>query len=259
MKKVLTLGIMALFIVPLLAGCSPQKSPALNQETQNSYSTDQQNNEEPAETSDSGQANPEETGSSQTASSADESSAQTPAENPDQSKSLKNFNEPFPMNIDKSKTYTALLVTSAGDIEIALNADKTPITVNNFVNLAKKNFYDNTIFHRAMKDFMIQGGDPKGDGTGGPGYRFDDEPFDGEYSRGTVAMANAGPDTNGSQFFIMHADTALQKNYVIFGKVLKGMEVVDKIAEAEVTASLSGENSKPVNPVTVKSVTINEK
>lgn len=162
------------------------------------------------------------------------------------------------MEIDKTKSYQAVLTTSLGDITIDLNALKTPITVNNFVALARKNFYNNTIFHRVIKGFMIQGGDPKGDGTGGPGYQFDDEPFEGEYTRGTVAMANSGPNTNGSQFFIMHADYQLAKNYVIFGKVSSGMDVVDKIAEAPVQQN-SGESSKPVSPVTVTSVTIIEK
>jgi cyclophilin family peptidyl-prolyl cis-trans isomerase len=160
--------------------------------------------------------------------------------------------------IDVTKSYVATLHTSEGDIEISLHGKETPKTVNNFVTLAKKNFYDNTIFHRVIKGFMIQGGDPKGDGTGGPGYKFDDEPFTGEYTRGTVAMANAGPNTNGSQFFIMHGDVDLPKNYVIFGSVTKGMDVVDKIATAEVTTSSSGEDSKPVSPVTVKLVEIIE-
>ena len=133
------------------------------------------------------------------------------------------------------------------------------MTVNNFVFLAKKNFYDNTIFHRAIQDFMIQGGDPNGDGTGGPGYKFDDEPFTGEYLRGTLAMANAGPNTNGSQFFIMHDDYPLPPNYVIFGKVIKGLDVVDKIATAPIQMSASGENSQPVNPVKILSVEIVEK
>jgi peptidylprolyl isomerase len=163
------------------------------------------------------------------------------------------------MQIDTNKNYTAILKTSEGDIEIALNAKETPITVNNFVYLAKNNFYNNTIFHRVIKDFMIQGGDPRGDGMGGPGYQFNDEKFSGEYTRGTVAMANAGPNTNGSQFFIMHADVPLPKNYVIFGKVIKGMDVVDKIASAPVKPSFSGEPSQPINPVTVKSVEIIEK
>ncbi len=100
------------------------------------------------------------------------------------------------MTIDESKIYTAVLKTSEGDIKINLHADKTPITVNNFVSLAKKNFYDGTVFHRVIKGFMIQGGDPSGDGTGGPGYKFDDESFDAEYVRGTIAITNSGPNTN---------------------------------------------------------------
>jgi cyclophilin family peptidyl-prolyl cis-trans isomerase len=104
---------------------------------------------------------------------------------------------------------------------------------------------------------MIQGGDPEGTGMGGPGYRFPDEAFEGKYERGTVAMANAGPNTNGSQFFIMHADYALPPNYVIFGKVTEGLEVIDKIAAAPTKPG--GEGSSPVTPVTVTSVTIAEK
>ena len=162
------------------------------------------------------------------------------------------------MIINSNKKYQAILKTTEGDITLELNAQQTPITVNNFVTLAKKNFYNNTIFHRVIKGFMIQGGDPKGDGTGGPGYRFNDEPFIGEYMRGTIAMANAGPNTNGSQFFIMHQDNPLPKNYVIFGKVTKGIEIVDKIAEASVMQSASSEPSKPVKPVLVLSVEIIE-
>lgn len=162
------------------------------------------------------------------------------------------------MQIDQSKTYRATLKTAKGDIEIELFVDKTPITVNNFVSLSRQGFYDNTIFHRAIKGFMIQGGDPNGDGTGGPGYTFDDEPFEGEYTRGTIAMANAGPNTNGSQFFIMHQDYQLPKNYVIFGKVAEGMDVVDAIAEAPVTSNPFGEQSKPIEPVSVNSVEISE-
>lgn len=161
------------------------------------------------------------------------------------------------MMIDINKSYTAVLKTTAGDITISLHAKETPITVNNFVSLARNNFYNQTIFHRVIKGFMIQGGDPKGDGTGGPGYRFDDEPFSGEYTRGTVAMANAGPNTNGSQFFIMHQNYGLQKDYVIFGTVTQGLDVVDKIATAPVKSS--GEGSSPVEPVTVESVMIVEK
>jgi len=160
------------------------------------------------------------------------------------------------MTIDKTKKYVATLKTEKGDMVIELNAAETPITVNNFVTLAKKGFYNNTIFHRTIKDFMIQGGDPTGTGTGGPGYRFADEPFVGEYTRGTVAMANAGPDTNGSQFFIMHKDVPLQKDYVIFGKVVKGLEVVDAIAEAPTEPT--GEKSTPVTPVKILSVGITQ-
>lgn len=163
-------------------------------------------------------------------------------------------NKPPEMQIDKNKTYQAVLSTSTGEITIKLHADKTPITVNNFVYLSQKDFYNQTIFHRTIKGFMIQGGDPEGTGAGGPGYKFDDEPFEGEYKRGIVAMANAGPNTNGSQFFIMHQDYSLPPNYVIFGEVVKGLEVVDKIALASVEPG--GEGSTPVNPVTIESVEI---
>lgn len=161
------------------------------------------------------------------------------------------------MTIDSTLSYTATLSTTEGDIIIELNATSTPITVNNFVHLSRSGLYDNTVFHRVIDGFMIQGGDPNGDGTGGPGYKFDDESIEGEYSRGTVAMANSGPDTNGSQFFIIHQDYPLPPNYVIFGKVTEGMEVVDTIATAPTTNS-SGENSKPINPTTVTSVSITE-
>ncbi len=162
------------------------------------------------------------------------------------------------LQIDKSKKYTAILHTEKGDITITLTADKTPVTVNNFVTLARKGFYDNTIFHRVIKGFMIQGGDPKGDGTGGPGYQFDDEKFEGEYTRGIVAMANAGPNTNGSQFFIMHQDYSLPKNYVIFGKVTKGLETVDTIAQSPTKENPMGENSSPQTPVKIISVDVTE-
>ncbi len=157
------------------------------------------------------------------------------------------------------KTTTVILHTEKGNITLKLTTGKTPKTVNNFVTLSKKGFYNNTVFHRVIQGFMIQGGDPKGDGTGGPGYKFADEPFTGEYTRGTIAMANAGPNTNGSQFFIMHADNPLPKNYVIFGKVTSGLEVVDKIAESQVASSSSGESSSPVVPVKILSIEIEEK
>lgn len=164
---------------------------------------------------------------------------------------------PPAMAIDVNKKYTAVMETSAGRITVALNAKETPITVNNFVHLARKGFYNGSSFHRVIPTFMIQGGDPKGTGMGGPGYTFADEPFTGEYTRGTVAMANAGPDTNGSQFFIMHADYGLSPDYVIFGKVTEGMGVVDAVATAP-TVQDGRENSKPVTPVTITSIVIGE-
>ena len=160
------------------------------------------------------------------------------------------------VEIDTDSLYYAVLDTTQGKIKIELNAKLTPVTANNFVYLAQNKFYDDTIFHRTINGFMIQGGDPTGTGAGGPGYKFDDEPFTGEYTRGVVAMANSGKNTNGSQFFIMHGDTPLQKDYVIFGKVIEGMDVVDKIATAPTLMSQMGEQSKPVNPVKILSVEI---
>ncbi len=162
------------------------------------------------------------------------------------------------MQLDKTRRYKAVLDTTAGKITVALNSLETPVTVNNFVYLAKKAFYNGTIFHRVINNFMIQGGDPNGDGTGGPGYTFADETFDGVYTAGTIAMANAGPNTNGSQFFIMHKDYPLPKNYVIFGKVTAGMEIVNNIATAPVETNAMGEKSKPVTPIKVTTVTIVE-
>jgi cyclophilin family peptidyl-prolyl cis-trans isomerase len=161
--------------------------------------------------------------------------------------------------IDANKQYSAVIETTQGKMTVELNTKGTPITSNNFIFLAKEKFYDGTIFHRTINGFMIQGGDPTGTGAGGPGYQFEDEPFSGEYTRGTIAMANAGPDTNGSQFFIMHKDYALQPNYVIFGKVTEGLDVLDKIATAPVTRSRTGEMSQPVDPVEIVSVEIIER
>ncbi len=151
-----------------------------------------------------------------------------------------------------SQSTAAVLHTTVGDITIKFNTGTTPNTIANFIKLAQNNFYNGTIFHRVTKGFMIQGGDPQGNGSGGPGYSFADEPFEGEYTRGTVAMANSGPNTNGSQFFIMHQDNPLPKNYVIFGKVIAGMETVDKIAEAPTVPG--GEGSRPVNPASIKTI-----
>jgi cyclophilin family peptidyl-prolyl cis-trans isomerase len=162
------------------------------------------------------------------------------------------------MQIDQNKIYSAVIKTSEGDIRINLDAKKTPVTINNFVALAKENFYNGTVFHRVIENFMIQGGDPKGDGTGGPGYKFADENLEGKYIRGAVAMANSGPNTNGSQFFIIHQNYDLPNKYVIFGQVSSGMETVDKIARAEVVDNGAGEKSKPIAPVKIDSVEIIE-
>lgn len=151
------------------------------------------------------------------------------------------------------KSYTALIHTSVGDITVELSQD-TPITTNNFVFLAQEKFYDGVIFHRVIPGFMIQGGDPTGTGMGGPGYKFADEKFTGKYLRGTLAMANSGPNTNGSQFFIMHADYGLPSNYVIFGQAVSGLDVVDKIATAK-----TGASDRPLEPVVIKSIEIVEK
>jgi len=166
--------------------------------------------------------------------------------------------QPPVMQIDQNKIYSAVIKTSEGDIRINLDAKKTPVTVNNFVALARENFYNETVFHRVIENFMIQGGDPKGDGSGGPGYKFDDENLEGKYVRGTVAMANSGPNTNGSQFFIIHQNYDLPNKYVIFGQISSGMETVDKIARAEVVDNGAGEKSKPVVPVKIDLVEIIE-
>jgi len=166
---------------------------------------------------------------------------------------------PPKIKLDIIKDFSAILKTTEGDITIKLNVLDAAVAVTNFVYLSRLNFYNELIFHRVVKDFMIQGGDPKGDGTGNPGYLFNDEPFVGEYVRGTVAMANAGKNTNGSQFFILVKDQPdLPKEYVIFGKVTAGMDVVDKIANAPVEDNGKGEISKPVNPVIINSVQIIE-
>ena len=136
---------------------------------------------------------------------------------------------PPEMNLDLKKKYTAVLHTDKGDITIDLYAEKVPGTVNNFVFLARQGFYNNTIFHRVIANFMVQGGDPTGTGTGGPGYRFNDE-FDRSLHHdkpGVLSMANAGPNTNGSQFFITHVPTSwLDGKHSVFGQVSHGMDVL---------------------------------
>jgi cyclophilin family peptidyl-prolyl cis-trans isomerase len=143
--------------------------------------------------------------------------------------------------IDPAKRYTATIKTDRGDIVIALDATRAPKSVNNFVFLAKDGFYDGLTFHRIVDDFVIQGGCPEGTGRGGPGYRFDDEPVQGEYEAGAVAMANSGPNTNGSQFFICTVDDRhkLTKSYNLFGQVVKGMDVVGAIRKDDVMQSVT--------------------
>ncbi|GIW11468.1 MAG: hypothetical protein KatS3mg061_2525 [Dehalococcoidia bacterium] len=137
------------------------------------------------------------------------------------------------LTIDPTRAYTATLETNRGPIVIQLLPQDAPLSVNNFVFLAREGFYDGLTFHR-VEDWLIQGGDPLGTGFGGPGYRFPDEPVKGEYLRGTVAMANAGPNTNGSQFFILKRDTPqLPKQYNLFGRVVQGMDVVDQIQRGD--------------------------
>ena len=152
------------------------------------------------------------------------------------------------------------LQTNLGDITFDTYDADAPKAVDNFVTLAKKGFYKNLIFHRVIKGFMIQGGDPNGNGTGGPGYSFEDElnpateSYKQGYVKGVVAMANAGPNTNGSQFFIMLQDNPLPHNYTIFGKVIAGQNVVDAIGEVKTNGS-----DKPFDNVTIKGVIVNTK
>lgn len=171
---------------------------------------------------------------------------------------LKQWQSPPAMTIDPNKRYTAVIKTTEGELDAELFAKDSPVTVNNFVFLANQHFYENVKFHRVIKGFMVQTGDPTGTGAGGPGYRFNDEPVTRKYTRGTLAMANAGPNTNGSQFFIMHADYALPPNYTIFGQVTSGLDVLDKIATVPVVASRSGEQSVPTKDERIQSVTIQE-
>ena len=174
----------------------------------------------------------------------------------------KQWSSPPPMQLKEGVDYQATLRTSKGDIVIDLFEQETPQTVNSFVFLAREGFYNGVTFHRVIEGFMIQTGDPTGTGAGGPGYEFDDEPFSRDYTPGTVAMANHGPNTNGSQFFIVQADLRgrLPKDYTIFGEVTQGMDVVDAIAAVEKTYNpRMGEQSAPVEPIYIESVEIVEK
>lgn len=164
------------------------------------------------------------------------------------------------MKVTAKQTYTATLVTNKGTMDVELLPAEAPHAVNNFVFLAKQGFYDCVPFHRIIKDFMVQTGDPEGTGTGGPGYTIQDDKVSMPYDRGVVAMANTGsPNTGGSQFFIVHGtdvNNTLGPTYPIFGKVTKGLDVLDDIAATPVEASASGEPSQPTDPVWLESVKI---
>jgi peptidyl-prolyl cis-trans isomerase B (cyclophilin B) len=145
------------------------------------------------------------------------------------------------MTIDIAKTYRVTLDTSKGQVVMDLQPSLAPKSVNNFVHLARQGFYDGLTFHRYVPDFVIQGGDPTGTGSGGPGYKWEDEPVKGSYREGAVAMANAGPNTNGSQFFICNSDCQhkLTPNYNLFGYVVLGMDVVKNLRQGDTMAKAS--------------------
>ena len=165
----------------------------------------------------------------------------------------KQYSGPPEMAIDPKKKYTATIETSAGTMTAEFFPEDAPATVNNWIFLAREGYYEGVIFHRVIPGFMIQGGDPTGSGSGGPGYKFNDEKVNRKYTRGTLAMANAGPNTNGSQFFIMHADYGLPPQYTIFGKLISGEDVVDTIAGAKRNAQ-----DRPAEPTTINSITVTE-
>ncbi len=185
----------------------------------------------------------------------------TPVYTPSPTPTIKQWAAPPPMLIDTSKNYTAIIDTVMGNITLELFAKEDPLTVNNFVFLARQGFYNGVKFHRVMKDFVIQGGDPTGTGFGGPGYTFADEPVTRDYIAGTLAMANSGPNTNGSQFFITLGNLTgqLPKKYTIFGLVTSGFDVVQAIGNVPVEANpITGEMSWPITNVYITSISIEE-
>jgi len=167
----------------------------------------------------------------------------------------RSFDAEPPMCVDPAKRYTATMVTTKGTMTIALDPGAAPRTVNSFVFLARYHYFDGIVFHRVIPGFVLQGGDPTGTGTGGPGYRFADElPAAGRYEVGSLAMANAGPDTNGSQFFVISGPDGvrLPPSYSLFGKVVSGLETVAAID------ALGSRSGKPTETVTIESLTIAE-
>jgi len=172
------------------------------------------------------------------------------------------WSSPPPITIDPGRQYSATIKTNFGDIVVQLFPKDAPLAVNNFVFLARQGFYDGVKFHRVVKGFVIQSGDPTGTGTGGPGYRFADEKVTRDYVAGILAMANAGSNTNGSQFFITLADlrARLPKDYTIFGQVTGGFDVALKIGDVPVTARLpGGEVSSPTVDVHIDTIVIEER
>jgi peptidyl-prolyl cis-trans isomerase B (cyclophilin B) len=169
----------------------------------------------------------------------------------------KQYDKPGDMKLDPAKkTYTAVIDTSEGKMVAELYPDKAPQTVNSFVFLAKEKYFDGLTFHRVIKDFMLQGGDPTGTGTGGPGYKLKAEFNDTKHVKGILSMARtADPNSAGSQFFVMHGTSPhLDGQYTVFGKVTEGLDVIDKIANTPTDG-----RDKPIKAVTIKSVTIEEK
>lgn len=216
----------------VVTGCGAKTAPAVDQQQQNNATSDQ--------------------------------TSPTDKKGETAKKPSKQYDKAPDMKIDPNKNYEAVVETNKGSFTIQLFAKDAPKTVNNFVFLSNDHFYDDVIFHRIIQSFMIQTGDPKGDGTGGPGYSFEDELKNGHsYDKGVVAMANAGPNTNGSQFFIGSGDDVKnldgQPNYTIFGKITAGMDTIDKIAATPVKAGGFGENSTPTETITIQKITVTEK
>jgi peptidyl-prolyl cis-trans isomerase B (cyclophilin B) len=146
----------------------------------------------------------------------------------------KSYNSPIPMTIDVNRKYTALIKTAKGDLVLELYPQDAPVTVNNFVTLARKGFYNGLTFHRVIPDFMAQGGDPSGNGTGGPGYTFQDEFSSRTHQAGSLSMANSGPNTNGSQFFICYTPQPhLNGKHTVFGQLTQGMDVLKKLVNGD--------------------------
>ena len=168
---------------------------------------------------------------------------------------MKSYAKSPEMGIDPKKTYTATIETSAGTMQAELFAAEAPKTVNNFVFLARDGYYGGVIFHRVIRGFMIQGGDPTGTGRGGPGYQFADEPVKRPYKRGTLAMANAGPNTNGSQFFLISGPNGVQlpPQYSLFGQIVTGLDVLEAMQSLP-----TGTQDRPKDPPVITAVTIQE-